>query len=113
MASRMEMEADPIVELLPDWSRIEDEVKSSRRHRLLSRILGLPTDEEVRAERIAEREAERDLPEVVPPDDPWRLELEARLRAAGHRPAKVWNWPVRKPIRKPDWRDWLRNRLEG
>lgn len=113
MASRMEMEADPIVELLPDWDWIEHEVNTSRRHRLLSRILGLQTDEEFRAQIDAEREAERNLPEVVPPDDPWRLELEARLRALGHRPAKVWNWPVRKPIRIPDWRDRLRTWLGG
>ncbi|MBB4634434.1 hypothetical protein [Longimicrobium terrae] len=113
MASRMEMEAEPIVELLPDWGRVEHKVNTSRRHRLLSRILGLQTDEEFRAQIAAEREAERNLPEVVPPDDPWRLELEARLRALGHRPAKVWNWPVRKPIRIPDWRDRLRTWLGG
>ena len=113
MAGRMETEVEPIAELLPYWGGIEHELNTSRRHRLLSRMLGLKTDEEVRAERIAEREAERNLPEIVPPDDPWRLELEARLRALGHRPAKVWNWPVRKPIRIPDWRDRLRTWLGG
>lgn len=114
MAIKIEMEADPVLELLPNRNWIEREVNTSRRHRLLSRILCLQADEELRAERIAEPEAERNLPEVVPPDDPWRMELEARLRAAGrHRPAKVWNWPERKPIRMPGWRDRLRTRLGG
>jgi hypothetical protein len=113
MASRMEMEADPIVELLPDWDRVEHEVNTSRRHRLLSRILGLQTDEEVRAQFAAEREAERDLPEDVSPDDPERLAFEAWARSIGAKPPTVWNWPVRKPVRIPDWRDWLRARLGG
>ncbi|NNC27864.1 hypothetical protein [Longimicrobium terrae] len=115
MASRIEAEAraDMSIDPLINWDLPDYEVNTSRRHRLLSRILGLQSDEEVEAERIAEREAERSLPEWVAPDDPWRLALEARMRAVGIRPATVWNWPVRKPIRKPDWRDWLRNRLGG
>jgi hypothetical protein len=51
--------------------------------------------------------AEADLPELVPPDDPERLAYEAGLRAIGVTPARVWNFPVRKPIRRPDWRDWV------
>lgn len=113
MASRMEVEEEAGLEPLVQWELPEYELNTSRRHRLLSRILGLQTDEEFRAQIAAEREAERNLPEWVPPDDPWRLELEARLRALGHKPAKVWNWPVRKPIRVPDWRDRLRTLLGG
>lgn len=83
------------------------------RHRVLSRLLGLPTEEEEARDCEEERMAEAILPERVPPDDPDRLAWEAELRAIGVQPAKVWNFPARKPIRKPDWRDWLRNRLGG
>jgi hypothetical protein len=86
----------------------------SWRYRLLTWLLRLPTDEEAAAaaaERAAELEAEKNLPERVPPDDPERLAFEAELRAMGVRPAKVWNFPHRRPLRKPDWRDWLRYHL--
>lgn len=89
------------------------ELRTDLRHRVLSRLLRLPTDEEVAREIAAEREAEANLPERVPPDDPERLAWEAELRAIGVTPAKVWNFPHRKPLRKPDWRDWIRNRLGG
>ncbi|HEX8391820.1 MAG TPA: hypothetical protein VF665_05610 [Longimicrobium sp.] len=114
MASRID-EA-PITEPLwgrEAWPKPEYTVNRSRRHRILSRVLGLPTEEEVEARMLAEREAERNLPETVPPDDPWRMEMEARMRAVGIRPAVIWNWPEREPIRIPDWRDWLRTRLGG
>lgn len=113
MASRVEIEVGSGVDPLIRWDLPDYEVNTSRRHRLLSRVLGLETDEEVEAERAAEREAERNLPERVAPDDPWRLALEARMRAVGIRPAQVWNWPVRTPVRKPGWREWLRSRLGG
>jgi hypothetical protein len=84
------------------------------RYRLLTALLRLPSDEQAAAaaaERAATREAEKYLPERVPPNDPERLAFEAELRARGIRPAKVWNFPNRKPIRRPDWRDWLRYHL--
>lgn len=109
MASRIESDVEPLVR----WELPEYELNTSRRHRLLSRLLGLQTDEEVRAERIAEREAERDLPEWLLPDDPERLAFEAWARSIGARPPTVWNWPARKPIRIPDWRDRLRTLLGG
>jgi hypothetical protein len=88
-------------------------IRTDRRHRLLSRLLGLQTDEEVMREIAEERAAEACLPERVPPDDPERLAWEADLRAKGYTPAKVWNFPIRKPIRRPDWRDRLRTLLGG
>jgi hypothetical protein len=93
-------------ELLP-------EIRTDVRHRVLSRLLRLPTDEEEARAWAEEREAEANLPERVSPDDPERLAWEAELRAIGVRPARVWNFPRRKPIRRPDWRDWLRARLGG
>jgi hypothetical protein len=99
---------------LRGWDREPfPEVRRDWRHRTLSRLLGLPTDEEVRREIAEERAAEVNLPERVPPDDPERLAWEAELQAIGVQPAKIWNFPVRKPLRKPDWRDWVRNRLGG
>jgi hypothetical protein len=99
---------------LPGWEREpRPELRTGWRHRALSRLLGLPTDEEVERERADERAAEATLPERVPPDDAERLAYEAELRAIGVTPARVWNFPVRKPIRRPDWRDWVRNRLGG
>ena len=95
-------EAETLAGIRTDW-----------RHRVLSRLLRLPTDEEVEREIAAELEAEANLPERVPPDNPERLAWEAELRAIGVTPAKVWNFPDRKPLRKPDWRDWIRNRLGG
>ncbi|HEX8391822.1 MAG TPA: hypothetical protein VF665_05620 [Longimicrobium sp.] len=114
MASRTE--EPPITEPLWDrdsWPKLDYVVNTSRRHRILSRILGLPTEEEVEAQMLAEAEAERNLPETVPPDDPWRMEIEAWVRSIGGRPATVWNWPERTPIRLPDWRDRLRRWLGG
>jgi hypothetical protein len=105
MASRLE-HLDALEQLIP-----ADPGRRSWRYRLLTVLLRLPTDkqeEEAAAERAAEREAEKYLPERVPPDDPERLAFEAELRAIGVRPAKVWNFPIRKPIRRSDWRDWLR-----
>lgn len=97
-----------------EWPEPEYVVNASRRHRILSRLLGLPTDEEVEAEMLALREAEKNLPEIVPPDDPDRLEFEAWVRSIGGRPAATWKPRVnRKPVRNPDWRDWLRARLSG
>lgn len=115
MASRIETEAgtNSSVERLISWDLPEYEVNTSRRHRLLSRILGLETDEEFRAQIAAEQEAERNLPEWVAPDDPERLAFEAWARSIGARPPTVWNWPVRKPIRIPDWRDRVRTWLGG
>jgi hypothetical protein len=84
------------------------------RWRLLTRLLRLPTAEQeaaASAQRRAELEAERDLPERVPPDDPERLAFEAELRAIGVTPAKVWNFPHRKPVPRPDWRHWVRYHL--
>jgi hypothetical protein len=99
---------------VPLWERGPlPELRTDVRHRVLSRLLRLPTDEEVRREIAAERAAEANLPELVPPDDPGRLAWEAELRLIGVRPAKVWNYPIRTPIRRPDWRDWVRNRLGG
>jgi len=99
---------------LRGWEREpRPDLQTGWRHRTLSRLLGLPTDEEVERERANERAAEADLPERVAPDDPERLAFEAELRAIGVTPARVWNFPVRKPVRRPDWRDWVRNRLGG
>jgi hypothetical protein len=99
---------------LPGWDHEPfPELRTDWRHRVLSRLLRLPTDEEVQREIAAERAAEANLPERVPPDDPERLAWEAELRAMGLRPAKIWDFPVRKPLRRPDWRDWIRNRLGG
>lgn len=108
MATQIEEMTVPLWEQepLPD-------IRTDRRHRVLSRLLRLPTDEEARREIAAEREAEANLPETVPPDDPDRLAWEAELRAKGYTPAKVWNFPIRKPIRIPGWRDRLRDALGG
>jgi hypothetical protein len=101
------------VEELKIWRELPAEPRTDLRHRVLSRLLRLPTDEEVKREIAEERAAEANLPELVPPDDPERLAWEAELRSIGVRPAKVWNYPIRKPIRRPDWRDWVRSRLGG
>lgn len=88
--------------------------KRSWRYRLLTAILRLPTDEEeaaAAAADAADREAEKNLPERLPPDHPERLAFEAELRAMGITPAKVWNFPTRRRIRRPDWRERLRDRL--
>lgn len=88
--------------------------RRSWRYRLLTTLLRLPTDEQEEAAAAAdaaEREAEKYLPERLAPDHPERLAFEAELRAMGLTPAKVWNFPRRKPIRRPDWRDWVRYRL--
>jgi hypothetical protein len=99
---------------LPGWEREPlPELRTDWRHRVLSRILGLPTDEEVERQIAEERAAEANLPERVPPDDPERLAWEAELRAIGVTPAKIWNFPIRKPIRRPDWRDRVRALLGG
>lgn len=99
---------------LPGWdSEMVPEIRRDWRHRVLSRLLGLPTDEEVERQIAEDRAAEANLPERVPPDDPERLAWEAELRAKGYTPAKIWNFPIRKPMRKPDWRDWIRNQLGG
>lgn len=108
MASQIEEMTLPGLEAEPSMP-----IRTDRRHRLLSHLLGLQTDEEVAREIAEERAAEACLPERVSPHDPGRLAWEAELRAIGVRPAKVWNFPIRKPIRRPDWRDWLRNRLGG
>lgn len=98
----------------PRWTvETSPRIRTDRRHRVLSRLLGLQTDEEVARDTAEERAAEARLPERVSPDDPERLAWEAEMRAIGVTPAAVWNRPVRKPIRKPDWRDWIRNRLGG
>lgn len=99
---------------LPGWeTEARPRIRTDRRHRVLSRLLGLPTDEEVARQMAEERAAEARLPERVLPYDPARLAWEAELRAIGVTPAKVWNFPARQPIRRPDWRDWVRNRLGG
>lgn len=107
MATQIE---EPTVSLRKSEASVES--RTDLRHRVLSRLLALPTDEEAR-EWAEERKAEADLPERVSPDDPERLAWEAELRAIGVKPARVWNFPRRKPIRRPDWRDWLRARLGG
>lgn len=99
--------------LLRPWVPDALPIRDDRRHRLVSRLLGLPTDEELAREMEQERVVEDVPPERVPPDDPDRLAWEAELRALGITPAKLWNFPVRKPLRRPDWRDWLRERLGG
>jgi hypothetical protein len=104
------------IEPASDWTWPDPEPTPARgwRYRLVTALLRLPTDEDdARAAevRAAEREAEKFLPERVPPDDPERLAWEAELRAHGIIPAKVWNFPDRTPIRRPDWRDWLRHHL--
>ena len=103
------------LEYLQPWDDlIPTAPKRSWRWRVLTTLLRLPTDEQeaaAAAAEAAEREAEKYLPETVPPDDPERLAFEAELRAAGITPAAVWNFPKRKPIRRPDWRDWLRYHL--
>jgi hypothetical protein len=107
MASRL-AHLEAIEQLIPA------DPERSWRYRLLTTLLRLPTDEDeaaAAAERAVAREAEKYLPERVPPDDPERLAFEAELRAMGIRPARVWNFPIRKPIRRPDWRDWLRYHL--
>ncbi|HEX8391824.1 MAG TPA: hypothetical protein VF665_05630 [Longimicrobium sp.] len=107
MASRIEELAPPRI------SAGHGPSADSWRHRVLSRLLGLQTDREVEMELEEQLAAEADLPERVDRNDPQRLALEARLRSLGHRPAAVWNFPVRQPIRKPDWRDRLRAWLGG
>lgn len=108
MATKIEAPAVPVWEKDP-----HPDLGSGWRHRVLSRLLGLPTREEVERELAEERSAEENLPERVPPDDPGRLAWEAQLRALGYTPAQVWNFPIRKPIRKPDWRHRVRDLLGG
>lgn len=99
---------------LPDALASLQREKRSWRYRLLTALLRLPTDEEEEAAAgrdAAEREAERYLPERLPPDHPERLAFEAELRALGLTPAKVWNFPRRSRVRRPDWRDRLRYHL--
>lgn len=69
------------------------------------------TDDEMRMiMRRAEDEFDK-LPERVPPDDPGRLAWEAELRAMGVRPAKKWNFPDRKPRRRPGLWDRIKYRI--
>ena len=56
-------------------------------------------------------EGEEDLPELVPPDDPGRLAWEAHLRSVGVRPATMWNFPIREPLRRPSLWENIKHRV--